>query len=49
MAYPYAHYDEDDTCQCPDHVAMREVRRAEDEANAPYGTRLLQAILRRFG
>ena len=21
--YPAPHYDEDDMCQCPDHVAMR--------------------------
>jgi len=24
--YPAPHYDEDDTCQCPDHVAMRSAR-----------------------
>lgn len=22
-AYPEPHYDEDDNCQCPDHVAQR--------------------------
>lgn len=27
--YPKPHYDEEDTCQCPDHVAMRSSRRAE--------------------
>lgn len=26
-AYPDAHYDEYDECQCPDHVAMREAAR----------------------
>ena len=29
MNYPRPHYDEDDTCQCPDHVAMRQARLAE--------------------
>jgi hypothetical protein len=24
--YPEPHYDEDDICQCPDHLAMRIVR-----------------------
>jgi len=29
MNYPRPHYDEDDTCQCPDHVAMRQARLEE--------------------
>jgi hypothetical protein len=29
MSYPDPHYDEDDSCQCPDHRAMREAARAE--------------------
>jgi hypothetical protein len=29
--YPDPHYDDDDDCDCPDHVAMREAR--EDQAS----------------
>jgi hypothetical protein len=30
--YPAPHYDEDDECQCPDHIAMR-----IDRAQVPEG------------
>jgi hypothetical protein len=29
LTYPQPHYDEDDTCQCPDHTAMRAARATE--------------------
>jgi hypothetical protein len=39
--YPLPHYDEEDTCRCPDHVAMRgeksrrrEQRRVINSTNA---------------
>lgn len=32
--YPAPHYDDDDDCQCPDHVAQREeLERANDPFN----------------
>ena len=43
--YPAPHYDEDDTCQCPDHVAMRAQRRADLDEIDPSLT-LLRSYLR---
>lgn len=48
MTYPDPHYDEDDTCQCPDHVAMREAREADEAENEPYASRLLRRVLGGF-
>jgi hypothetical protein len=44
--YPNPHYDDDDTCQCPDHVAMRE-EREEEEIKSSYN-RLLRMWLPPF-
>jgi hypothetical protein len=40
--YPEPHYDEDDTCKCPDHRAMRAARREMLEGP------MIDGILRRF-
>jgi hypothetical protein len=43
--YPYGHYDEDDTCECPDHAAMRVERREQELAQEPFAMRLLRRVL----
>jgi hypothetical protein len=48
MTYPDSHYDEDDECQCPDHVAMREARLEEARENMTPAEKLLDAVFRKY-
>jgi hypothetical protein len=45
MSYPDAHYDEDNDCPCPDHVAMREEQERQDLENESPVARLLRRVL----
>ena len=45
MSYPDPHYDEDDTCLCPDHQAMRKARKQEEADSQPVMTRLFLRFL----
>jgi hypothetical protein len=44
VSYPEPHYDEEDTCQCPDHVAMRIERMRELADKTPVSRIIRQAI-----